>query len=203
MMKDKIRQKVLETKKELILDAVSDYFEKSGFTEPKMQEIAKAVGISVGALYRYFPSKEALFFAYVSHQIVKFHREITEACKEIDDPRQCLVLFIQHKFATFASKRKALEDPVIGDPLFFVKMNVKKENPASPIYEFLAEQFEKLAQNTPLKTSNYMKTAYLFNAATVGYIEYWLNFGGELEEKAEEVFERFLTGIRESGKEGR
>ena len=195
IMKDLIRRKVQETKTELILDAVSDFFEKVGFTEPTMQDIAKAVGLSVGALYKFFPSKEALFFAYITHQIKKFHTAVTEACRFIDDPEKCLVLFIRQKFSTFASKRKALEDPVIGDPLFFVKMNTEKFNPAEPVYLFLAEQFEKLSLHKPLKSKNHMKTAYLFNAATMGYIEYWLNFGGELEEKAEEVFERFMTGI--------
>ncbi|WP_201352900.1 TetR/AcrR family transcriptional regulator [Hydrogenimonas urashimensis] len=194
-VKHKIRQKVEEAKKEIILDAVSDYFETVGFSEPKMQDIAKAVGISVGALYKLFPSKDALFFAYVGHQIEQFSRKLADMCEDVKDPQKCLVLYIQLKFSTFASKRKAIEDPVIGDPLFFVKMNTRKENPAAAIFEFLAEQFERLARKKPLKSSNHMKTAYLFNAATMGYIEYWLNFGGGLEEKAEEVFDRIMNGI--------
>ncbi|WP_353662655.1 TetR/AcrR family transcriptional regulator [Hydrogenimonas sp. SS33] len=194
-LKHKIRSRVEETKREIILDAVSDYFETVGFSEPKMQDIAKAVGISVGALYKLFPSKEELFFAYIGHQIELFHRRLLQLCEGEEDPERCLVLYIQLKFSTFASKRKAIEDPVIGDPLFFVKMNTRQINPAAPIFDFLARQFEKLAAKKRLKTANYMKTGYLLNGATMGYIEYWLNFGGELEEKAEEVFERFMNGI--------
>ena len=194
-MKELIRQKLKETKSELVLNAVSDYFDRVGFDKPTMQDIAKEVEISVGALYKLFPSKDALFFAYIRHQIRQFHRELTAKAASLDTPEQRLTLYIRLKFATFASKRKAIEDPVLGDPLFFAKMNTHKENPAEPIYRFLAEQFEALNLHLPLVSDNHMKTAYLFNAYTMGHIEYWLNFGGELEERAEEVFEHFLRGI--------
>jgi AcrR family transcriptional regulator len=195
-MKETIRQKLKETKSELILQAVSDYFDRRGFEKATMQEIAKEVGVSVGALYKLFPSKEDLYFAYITYQIRRFYEELMAESASLEDPRERLLLYIQLKFSTFASKRKAIEDPVLGDPLFFVKMNTRKENPAEPIFRFLADQFDILSRTLPLKSSNHMKTAYLFNSATMGYIEYWLNYGGELEEKAEEVFERFMTGIQ-------
>ncbi|WP_456427812.1 TetR/AcrR family transcriptional regulator [Nitratifractor sp.] len=190
-----IRQKLKETKSELVLNAVSDYFDRVGFDRPTMQEIAKAVGISVGALYKLFPSKEALYFAYIDHQIRRFHQELLQKSAAAESPRERLLLYIRLKFAAFASKRKALEDPVLGDPLFFVKMNTRKENPAQPIFHFLAEQFSLLHRSLPLRSEDHLQTAYLFNGYTMGQIEYWLNVGGELESKAEEVFESFLQGI--------
>ncbi len=200
-MKDTIRQKLKETKSALILEVVSDYFDREGFDRATMHDIAREVGISVGALYKLFPSKEALFFAYISYQISRFYHELIEKSAKLKTPKERLILYIRLKFATFASKRKAIEDPVLGDPLFFVKMNTRKDNPAKPIFNFLAQEFEALSKSTPLKSSSHMKTAYLFNAATMGYIEYWLNFGGELEERAEEVFDRFMTGIKIENKD--
>ena len=88
----------------------------------------------------------------------------------------------------------AIEDPVVGDPLFFFKMNTQKSDPAKPIFEFLAKLFERLDSVQPLKERNYMKLAYLFNAYTIGYIEYWINYDEELE-KASIVVEEFLEGM--------
>ena len=43
-----------------ILDAAESCFASSGFHSTTMQDICKAAGISAGALYVYFASKEAL-----------------------------------------------------------------------------------------------------------------------------------------------
>jgi len=83
---------------------------------------------------------------------------------------------VKRKIDYLTIKRKEIEDPVIGDPLFFFKMITQKSDPAKPIFESLAELFERLDQLEPLKEKNYMKLAYLFNAFTMGYIEYWINY---------------------------
>ena len=196
-MKEIIRQKLQETKSELVLEAVSAYFDRVGYTKPKMQDIAKEVGISVGALYKLFPSKDALFFAYIAYQIRLFHKHLQERCKVCQTPKQALLTYIQLKIETFIAKKKAIEDPVLGDPLFFLKMNVHKENPAKPVYEFLEEQFVRLAKEHTLKAIEPMQLAYIFNAHILAYIEYWINFDGELLGKEEEILSTFLDGIKD------
>ncbi len=195
-MKELIKEKVLETKKNLVLEKVSEFFEENGFENVKIQDIARYTGISVGALYKLFPSKERLFFEYIGYQIRKFHDELILSCSGIADPKAALETYVGLKFSTFKSKRKAIEDPVIGDPLFFLKMNTQKSDPAGPIYAFLSGLFSKLDEAEPLREKDHMKTAYLFNAYTMGYIEHWLNCGGELDDEAGEVVDRFLSGMR-------
>ncbi len=46
-----------------ILDATSELLEEVGFDDLNTILIAKAVGISVGSLYHYFPNKHAILFA--------------------------------------------------------------------------------------------------------------------------------------------
>ncbi len=196
-MKELIRQKLQETKSEIVLEAVAAYFEKVGYTKPKMQDIAKAVGISVGALYKLFPSKDALFFAYISYEIRRFYARLQERCMACEDPKKALLLYISLKIETFIAKKKAIEDPVLGDPLFFLKMNVHKQNPAKEVYEFLEEQFGKLSKQCRLKDIEPMRLAYIFNAHILAYIEYWLNFDGELLGKEEEILTTFLEGIKD------
>ncbi len=190
-MKDIIKQKVKEAKSRAVLDVVSGYFDEVGYSKPTMNDIAKVAGISVGALYKLFPSKEELFYAYISFQIEEFYHNIIRLTAKLE-PKESLSLYVKMKFETFKSKRKAIEDPVLGDPLFFVKLNTKKNNPAEPIFNFLAKQFQKLVP----QNKNFLKTAYLFNSYTMGHIEYWLNQGGELDDDTESIVDSFLTSAK-------
>jgi len=162
-----------------------------------MQDIANRLSISVGALYKLFSSKDELYYEYIAYQIRLFYDMLVESCSISSHPKESLERYVKLKFDLFAAKRKAIEDPVIGDPLFFFKMNTQKSDPAKPIFEFLAELFERLDKIEPLKEKNYMKLAYLFNAFTMGYIEYWINYDEKLEESASVVLEEFLKGMKE------
>ena len=195
-MKETIRKKVIETKRRIILEEVSKIFEAEGFSQVKMQEIAKRLDISVGALYKLFESKEALFHAYIDYQIRRFHQSLLDHCPSMNDPELCLRRYIRMKFDTFRSKRKAIEDPVVGDPLFFLKMSSRQTDPARPIFEYLAGLFEILDREGPLRERDTMKVAYLFNSFTTGYIEYWLHFDGALQESEEKILTEFLEGMR-------
>ena len=47
-----------------VLDTALALFRKRGFDETTMRDIAESAGLSVGAAYHYFPSKEALVLAW-------------------------------------------------------------------------------------------------------------------------------------------
>jgi AcrR family transcriptional regulator len=51
-----------------IADAAMAVFASKGFAAAKMSEIAERAGVSKGAVYRYFPTKEALFRAVVEQR---------------------------------------------------------------------------------------------------------------------------------------
>ncbi len=48
-----------------LLDAAMGQFYRQGYSVTKIDDIARAAGVTVGTVYRYFPSKEALFHALV------------------------------------------------------------------------------------------------------------------------------------------
>ena len=50
-----------------IIRAALDVFIRQGFAATRVQDIARQAGITIGTLYLYFPSKEALFHAAVAH----------------------------------------------------------------------------------------------------------------------------------------
>jgi AcrR family transcriptional regulator len=75
-----------ERRSKQVLDAAELCVRRLGFHNASMAEIAAAAGMSVGHIYRYFPSKEAIIIAIVQ-------RDMAEAVREIEavetDPR-CL-----------------------------------------------------------------------------------------------------------------
>ena len=53
-----------EVTRRKILDRALELFRKRGVEDTTMRDVAVAAGLSLGAAYYYFPSKEALVFAF-------------------------------------------------------------------------------------------------------------------------------------------
>ena len=73
------RPKSEATRRAALLDRALALFQKRGVEATTMRDIAKAAGMSLGAAYYYFPSKEALVFAY--------YEDNQEAMEEIAERR--------------------------------------------------------------------------------------------------------------------
>jgi len=195
-VKESIRQKLAASKRTIVLEEVSHLFETEGLASLKMQDIAERLGMSVGALYKLFASKEALYHAYVAFQIERFYDALQEACRAEADARACLARYVQMKFDTFRQKRKAVEESAATDAFFFLKLHTRHEDPAQPVFRWLAERFAALSREMPLRYDDMDKIAHLFNAFSTGYVEYWLKSGKGMESDGEEVVATFLEGMK-------
>jgi len=58
-----------------ILDAAAQQAAERGLDRVQMQEVAKAAGVAIGTLYRYFPSKTHLFTAVMAEQIDRLEKQ--------------------------------------------------------------------------------------------------------------------------------
>lgn len=58
-------QRRSEDRPDELIDAALELFSEKGFAATKTEDIARRAGVTVGTMYRYFPSKEALFEAAV------------------------------------------------------------------------------------------------------------------------------------------
>lgn len=67
-----------ETRRQQILDAACDEVRRSGFHGASMAEIAKAAGLSVGQIYRYFENKEAIIAAIVAQDLAEMREKFAE-----------------------------------------------------------------------------------------------------------------------------
>jgi TetR/AcrR family transcriptional regulator, transcriptional repressor of aconitase len=65
----KVSQEHLERRRQQILDAATDCFARQGFHATSMQDIFRASGLSAGAVYRYFPSKNSLIKAIAGNML--------------------------------------------------------------------------------------------------------------------------------------
>lgn len=67
------------SKRQLVLDAAFQLFGERGYQGTTMKDIAERTGLVPGALYTYFPSKEALFEAAVEDGWDRFLSEFRRA----------------------------------------------------------------------------------------------------------------------------
>lgn len=65
----KVSQEHLEHRRKQILDAAAGCFARQGFHATSMQDIFHASGLSAGAVYRYFPSKNSLIRAIAENSL--------------------------------------------------------------------------------------------------------------------------------------
>ena len=59
----KVSDSYLETKRQQLLDAAITCFARNGFSETTIEDICREAGVSHGALYRHFKSKEDIIEA--------------------------------------------------------------------------------------------------------------------------------------------
>ena len=108
-----------EATRKRLLDRALKLFQQRGVDATTMRDIAKAAGLSLGAAYYYFPSKDALVFAYYEdHQLQM--EELAAAAT--GDLRARLGVIFHGKLESIRTHRKMLAaivqrlvDP--GDPL--------------------------------------------------------------------------------------
>jgi AcrR family transcriptional regulator len=91
-----------EETRRLILDRALDLFRERGFDTTTLRDIAAAAGLSLGAAYYYFPSKEAIVAAYYDH-VQQEHARRTHAAVEQERG------FRQRLLAAFHSKIDIVE----------------------------------------------------------------------------------------------
>ena len=86
-MSTKTRRRRPEARPDEILDAALSVFVEQGFTAARVEDIAKRAGLSKGAVYLYFPSKEAMLEALVEQSAARVAdalSDLAEAGAELD-----------------------------------------------------------------------------------------------------------------------
>jgi AcrR family transcriptional regulator len=95
----------VEARRNQILDAAWSCFAKRGYHQTTMQDIATDAGISAGAIYRYYASKEAVLAAITERNTERYAELLADIQSESKTPMDVLDAIGQTMLATF-------EDPL-------------------------------------------------------------------------------------------
>jgi AcrR family transcriptional regulator len=94
---------------EEILDAATKLFAEYGYSDTVTQSLAEKLRVGKGTLYRYFPSKRALFLAAADRVMVRMRAHVDESIEGIDDPLERVAQAIRAYLAFFAEHPEFVE----------------------------------------------------------------------------------------------
>jgi AcrR family transcriptional regulator len=102
------KTKALE-RRESILQAATDLFYQSGYRNTDVQQIADRTAVGKGTIYRYFVSKEDLFFASVDRAMQKMEEYVREKIHDEEDDIARIKLAIQSYIEFFRKHPECIE----------------------------------------------------------------------------------------------
>ncbi len=112
-LKQAVQEQTRSTYREAILDAAERVFVRQGFPATKMVDVSQETGVSVGTLYNYFDSKEALFVA-----LLERHRQLYFALIEepviAEDPLTALTTFVERSMGFLEQNGRLFAIYVVG-----------------------------------------------------------------------------------------
>jgi AcrR family transcriptional regulator len=115
--------KAEETRKR-ILDAALGLFQRKGFAETTMRDVASEAGVATGAAYYYYRSKEELVMAFYLRTEEEAREAFARVIASTKDIRKRIRGIIEAKFAQFAHHRSLLTA--------LLKAGVDPRDPLSP-----------------------------------------------------------------------
>lgn len=92
-----------------ILDVATRVFADQGFRQADVQVMADRLGVGKGTIYRYFPTKEALFLAAADRGMRRLRECIDAGMAELTDPIEQLVAATQIYLAYFDEHPEVVE----------------------------------------------------------------------------------------------
>ncbi|MDP1730320.1 MAG: TetR/AcrR family transcriptional regulator [Devosia sp.] len=85
-----------EARPDEVLDAALDLFIEKGFAATRVEDIARRAGLSKGAVYLYFPSKEAILEGLVRRAIVPIATQALSSAENYEgDPRLVITMVLK------------------------------------------------------------------------------------------------------------
>jgi AcrR family transcriptional regulator len=97
------------SRQEEILDMAARLFAKNGYAETDTQLLADKLGVGKGTLYRYFPSKRALFLAAADRAMRQARAAVEASMEGIDDALDRILAAIRAYLSFFASHPEFVE----------------------------------------------------------------------------------------------
>lgn len=179
--------------KSKVLKVALDLFSSKGYSETKMVEIARNVGISVGALYLRFKNKEELCLELIKDQTQDFV-ERTKSLPE-NNPLQALKAYIELNINYAFQKRQLLF-------IFFREYNLAflkplRRNFFKTQHKIIKDILSTGVKKRMFRPMNINETASMIFASIRGAVLLKLIFGiGDIKSMSNSLFKLIINGIR-------
>lgn len=95
------------TARERLLDAAAEVFAERGYRAASVEDLASAAGLTKGAVYWNFDSKEAVFFALIEERVDRRARELM-GVTEHAPPETATAPLVSRGVSSFADEQQAL-----------------------------------------------------------------------------------------------
>ncbi|MFV0389544.1 MAG: TetR/AcrR family transcriptional regulator [Pyrinomonadaceae bacterium] len=82
----KLKEEVIQQKRESIEEAARELFIGQGFHATSMRDISKRAKVSLGNLYNYFPTKEAIFESLINRYVSIIDDRLSTILDGLDEP---------------------------------------------------------------------------------------------------------------------
>ncbi|MFQ6081806.1 MAG: TetR/AcrR family transcriptional regulator [Candidatus Aminicenantia bacterium] len=202
MKKGTRKERETEERKKYIIEAAREMFARKGFASTTMDEIAEKTEFSKVTIYHYFKSKKELlsqiiFNAYndlliITQKILHEKREIPEKIKDLIHLHLQFVQNNKNIFKIFMAER--------GHVHIDMKKNFKRSilNSRAKMFNLLTQIFDQGIKVKQFKNFNPEDMALTLLGLLHSFSFEWIL--GEkkepLDEKAEIIYQIFLTGIQ-------
>lgn len=163
--------KVVEDRREQILDAAMRVFAQKGFTGATNRDIAREAGITPGLIYHYFESKEAVFRAIVEARS-PLHMLRTLPTEALAQPPEVFLRFLVRRVLSIVEDEKFVQ-------LIHMLLPELIHNPAlSPagtevlqqVVDFLSAYLAAKMEHGELRQTDPRQVAQVFLASVMGFV---------------------------------
>ena len=182
-----------EAKSQAILDAASRIFLSREFHEVLIDDIAALAGTGKGTIYRYFSTKEELFFVSVLHGLDYLHAALARELAQKESLRARL-LSIATQTLQFTWNRRDLVTLLHRDERLFLRRKAEFEERRQKIVALVAQAIEEGMRRGELREVNPLTGAEVFLGMLRG-LNMWRRPTDTIEQLVALALDVFLNGV--------
>ena len=178
----KLSEAAIESRKEKIEEAARELFIRQGFHATSMRDIAKGAGVSLGNLYNYYETKDAIFESIVAKYLEVIDERLREMFASIDEPLEPESLLRLGEMAgELVNQHADFWLLMYIDVLEFQNRHFRKmfDGLSDRFRKVFGEKFEEAEKRGDLRTG--VEAGSVFTAAYMQFFNYFLVeklFGG-------------------------
>jgi AcrR family transcriptional regulator len=184
----KLKEIERENKKDLIVDAAEKIFTDTPFDKVTMRHIAKEVGITATAIYRYFSDKQSLFaeiYARSNNRLLSKIRKIIDGSQNFSLEDVTLTIIEHYLLELEEQNLKMRTHLLIDDTLNEEVLNIVTDS----FREVLIEIVNYFSRFNPNSDTRLLARMYI--ASLIGYLITFKNYPSNNHEEAIRQMKKF------------